>query len=291
MNAKEIALKSKEIDDKENAIIGQRKQELQEWRTHFENEENRILKKYKGDKLKDEVKENIRSFLLHFLRFLKRGIYWDYDIIEEHYRFFFNDKNAEKYSYQFTLLALESFLEEVNRVKAEKEKKVRKWESRKSDILATTTEGKVYPASNQVLLLYKDNVTDLGLLLELVDTHRKKVESRISSKNKKLEQPKYNLSNFEWATIFYYAESANLIPGRKKSDKAKEFFKTHGLTCSEKSFLNNIYTATKRLNKDNNYPLEKLNGILPIVTEYYPLLVVKITNDIEFLRKEMTSNE
>ncbi len=110
-------------------------------------------------------------------------------------------------------------------------------------------------------------------------------------KENKEEQPKYNLSDFEWATIFYYAESASLIPGRRKSDKVREFFKTHGLTFSEKSFLNNISKANKRINKNNDYPLTKLNNILPCVTEYYQLLVVKITNDIDFLRDEQANSE
>lgn len=286
MNGKETALKIKEIRDKGNAIIEQRKGKLKEWRIDFEREEGDILSKYSGDELKEKMEGNIRSYLWDFLNFMDGYIYYDYNMIYEHFTFFFNNENAKKYGNEFITRRLREFLFEVERVKKGKEKKIGEWEDAKSKILKNASEGEEFFLSEYYLSLYKDNVKSIDFLQWQTDP-----QNKLSARRKKEDQPKYNLSCFEWATIFYYAESANLIPGKKKSDKATEFFKTHSLTFSEKSFLNNTSKANKRINTNNDYPLKKLNRILPIVTEYYPLLVGNITNDIEILRDEQANSE
>ena len=94
-------------------------------------------------------------------------------------------------------------------------------------------------------------------------------------------------SGLEWATIFYYANSANLLPEKKtRSEKRECFIKAHNIELSAKYFKTKYHEAEKRLNKTLDYPIDKLMRILPFLKSNYKQSVAFLENDIEHLKTE-----
>lgn len=94
-------------------------------------------------------------------------------------------------------------------------------------------------------------------------------------------------SNLEWATIFYYALQSKLLPESKTvKNRWEQFMIKHDIKTTSNTFKNNYYNANKRINVTNDFPIEKLNFILPFIKENYPQVVTKIENDITFLKSE-----
>ncbi|NLZ95369.1 MAG: hypothetical protein GX921_06040, partial [Bacteroidales bacterium] len=49
--------------------------------------------------------------------------------------------------------------------------------------------------------------------------------------------------------------------------------------------------AKDQINNNNNYPIDKLEDIIPFVTEYYKDAVNDILNDVIFLKEEKSQKE
>jgi len=107
-------------------------------------------------------------------------------------------------------------------------------------------------------------------------------------KNKNSNDSQFSV--FEWATIFYYVEEVKLISGRTKKDRMKQFMKKHKIETTYKFFKTKYYNANNRLNKKNNYPIYKLEVVIPFLKENYGQTVTKVQNDITFLKEESTDN-
>ncbi|MBN8623225.1 MAG: hypothetical protein J0L47_08870 [Flavobacteriales bacterium] len=92
----------------------------------------------------------------------------------------------------------------------------------------------------------------------------------------------------EWATIFYYADSANLLSGNNTDSIQKKldcFIETHNITRSKSSLKNEYYIIKNKINVELNYPIEKLNKILPFMNEHYKQSIGLINNDITYLEE------
>ncbi len=103
------------------------------------------------------------------------------------------------------------------------------------------------------------------------------------------EKNNSQFSVLEWATIFYYANETNLLPEtRTIKNRMEKFIQIHKIKTTLNHFNNNYYTAKNRIHDKNDYPIEKLKLILPFLSKNYKKSVVKVKNDIEFLRAEKT---
>lgn len=93
-----------------------------------------------------------------------------------------------------------------------------------------------------------------------------------------------SLSVLEWATIFYYVESKNLLPEAKsKLEKMKRFINDHNKKMSLNNFKNQYHKAVSRINEKNDYPINKLKAIIPYLEENYPDVVPRVEGDINFI--------
>lgn len=91
----------------------------------------------------------------------------------------------------------------------------------------------------------------------------------------------------DWATIFYYADETKLLTDDKTTKaRIEKFMDKHNVNTTFNTFKNNYHTAKKRINETNNFPISKLNHIIPFVKENYKQAVTKIENDIIFLENE-----
>lgn len=96
-------------------------------------------------------------------------------------------------------------------------------------------------------------------------------------------------SVLQWVAIFYYARDTKLLPkSRFLKTQMEQFMEKHQITNSAKYFKSMYYVACKRINKENNYPINKLKSIIPFIKENYPQAVDKIKNDIIFLEEKLT---
>lgn len=94
-------------------------------------------------------------------------------------------------------------------------------------------------------------------------------------------------SVLEWATIFYYADETKLLTDDKTAKaRIEKFMNKHSITTTFDNFKNNYHKAKKRINEINDFPISKLNNIIPFVKENYKQAVTKIENDINFLENE-----
>ena len=94
-------------------------------------------------------------------------------------------------------------------------------------------------------------------------------------------------SVLEWATIFYYADETKLLPAHNTTqERMKQFMIDHSVSTTFNSFKSKYYTAKKRINISNDYPIDKLKLILPYLEENYKQTVTKVKNDIMILENE-----
>ncbi|WP_312345257.1 hypothetical protein [Chryseobacterium binzhouense] len=93
-------------------------------------------------------------------------------------------------------------------------------------------------------------------------------------------------SILEWATIFYYADETKLLPeNRLTKVRLEMFMDTHQINTTLDNFRTKYYDAKKRINKKNNYPINKLELIIPFLKKNYKQTVTRIENDIIFLKE------
>ncbi len=102
---------------------------------------------------------------------------------------------------------------------------------------------------------------------------------------KNSSQSKFSV--LEWATIFYYADETKLLPeDRELIGRMEQFISQHGVGTTLNTLKKNYYEARKRINKTCNYPIKKLDVIKPFLKKNYPQTIIKVKNDIEFLKDE-----
>ncbi|WP_406683316.1 hypothetical protein N1F78_11545 [Seonamhaeicola sp. MEBiC1930] len=127
-------------------------------------------------------------------------------------------------------------------------------------------------------------------------SQRRKVEflNKIIKRNDEITSGKEykNDSEFsvlEWAAIFYYANETNLLPeAREITGKIENFREENNISASAKSLRSKYYIAKKRINKTNDFPIDKLQRIIPFLESNYNQSVSKVENDI-FILKEYES--
>lgn len=106
-----------------------------------------------------------------------------------------------------------------------------------------------------------------------------------------LSKPKENgFSVTEWASIFYYAVGRYLKKG-EVTERLSEFMEEFDVPTTSKNFRNNFYKVRKRINENNDYPIEKLQKIIPFMKDHYKQAVPFIKSDIDFLKEEQSHNQ
>lgn len=93
-------------------------------------------------------------------------------------------------------------------------------------------------------------------------------------------------SVLEWATIFYYADGTKLLTeSRLIKTRLQQFMSKHQINTTFDNFKTKYYEAKKRINEKNDYPINKLELIIPFLKENYKQTVTKVENDIIFLEE------
>lgn len=114
-------------------------------------------------------------------------------------------------------------------------------------------------------------------------------EGEVQKTAKGKQSPNSEFSVFEWATIFYYADTTKLLSDENTTiDKIRTFIEKHKIQTSESNFKNEYINARKRINDLNNYPIKKLNKILPFIKKHYKETITQVKNDIIYLQNETT---
>ena len=95
-----------------------------------------------------------------------------------------------------------------------------------------------------------------------------------------------HFSVLEWATIFYYADETKLLTeSRLIKTRLEQFMSKHQINTTFDNFKTKYYEAKKRINEKNDYPINKLELIIPFLKENYKQTVTKVYNDITFLKE------
>lgn len=93
-------------------------------------------------------------------------------------------------------------------------------------------------------------------------------------------------SVLEWATIFYYVDETKLLSeSRLIKTRFEQFMSKHEINTTFDNFKTKYYKAKKRINEKNDYPINKLELIIPFLKENYKQTVTKVENDIIFLEE------
>ncbi len=93
-------------------------------------------------------------------------------------------------------------------------------------------------------------------------------------------------SVLEWATIFYYADETKLLSESPLlKTRLEQFMSKHQINTTFDNFKTKYYEAKKRINEKNDYPINKLELIIPFLKENYKQTVTKVENDIIFLEE------
>lgn len=100
---------------------------------------------------------------------------------------------------------------------------------------------------------------------------------------------KNSFSKLQWGAIFFYADDTKLLPQCKyKKDKLIEFMNKHNINGTFKHFRVQYYEAKKRINKECNFPVEKLKEIIPFLEQNYNQTIIKVENDIHYITENAT---
>ena len=143
------------------------------------------------------------------------------------------------------------------------------------ELLNSTTEKEENEQQTQVLIKTKQ-VEKPNLLINLKNTLP--IET--------------NFSVSQWAAIFYYANTKKLLPKTKnKSDGIKMFMEQHNTNTTFDYLINSYYKTKKKINKECNYPTDKLEEIIPFMEKHYKQTVPIIENDIEHIKDEKRERE
>ena len=93
-------------------------------------------------------------------------------------------------------------------------------------------------------------------------------------------------SVLEWATIFYYADVTKLLTESSLlKTRLEQFMSKHQINTTFDNFKAKYYEVKKRINEKNDYPINKLELIIPFLKENYKQTVTKVYNDITFLKE------
>jgi hypothetical protein len=95
-------------------------------------------------------------------------------------------------------------------------------------------------------------------------------------------------SVLQWATIFYYANEKNLLPANE-TIKARilQFMRDHKTGSTFENFKTSYYEAKSRINKKNNYPIGKLESIIPFLKKNYNKTVATAESDVTILKEHL----
>lgn len=112
----------------------------------------------------------------------------------------------------------------------------------------------------------------------------KEIENRSNTQPHHIIERTFSV--LEWATIFYYADETKLTSsGETKKSRMVDFMEKHKIETTIDHFKNNFYDAKKRINDKSDYPIDKLELIIPFLKKNYQLTVTKVKNDITFLKE------
>ncbi len=115
---------------------------------------------------------------------------------------------------------------------------------------------------------------------------------KYSEQPNKQESKYSNLTVLQWGAIFHYADTTNLLPKSKtKIAKLNTFIEKHKIETTLKYLRTQYYKANNQINKYNNYPIDKLEEIIPFLKQHYPQTIGLIKNDIEILQEYKDENE
>ncbi len=96
-------------------------------------------------------------------------------------------------------------------------------------------------------------------------------------------------SVLEWATIFYYVNDTKLISENHLiKTRMEQFISKHKINTTFNNFKTKYYEAKRRINDKTDYPINKLEFIIPFLKENYKQTVTKVENDIFFLKENKT---
>ncbi len=122
-------------------------------------------------------------------------------------------------------------------------------------------------------------------LFPFVGTQLQFAKTYLTNAIQKIEN-ETQFSVLEWATIFYYAEETKLTSNAKTVlNRILDFMSKHKIHTSSKNFKVEYYEAKRRINVMNNYPINKLELIMPFLSKNYKQTVTKVENDIIFLNE------
>lgn len=140
---------------------------------------------------------------------------------------------------------------------------------------------------NQELEIFTGNVLfeSNQLYMEYLRSELHKFELSQLTEKKQLKQSQF--SGLEWATIFYYADETKLTSSDSTKIKRMEKFRNkHSIKTTFNYFKNKYSEAKIRINEKNDYPINKLEKIIPFLKENYKQTVPKVENDINYLTTE-----
>ena len=100
-----------------------------------------------------------------------------------------------------------------------------------------------------------------------------------------------HFSVLEWATIFYYADEAKLLDKSPLKTRMEKFMSKHQINTTFDNFKTKYYEVNKRINKKKDYPIRKLELIIPFLKKNYKQTVTMVENDIYFLKEEKEERE
>jgi hypothetical protein len=114
--------------------------------------------------------------------------------------------------------------------------------------------------------------------------------NKVLNGNEKSKKSPY--SAMEWATIFYYADAKNLVSdGKTLKSRLEAFRAKHNLSTTYKSLVSQYHRTRRRIVETSDYPIEKLNFIIPFLNANYPTVVTQVEEDIKFLQDEISEKE
>ena len=134
-------------------------------------------------------------------------------------------------------------------------------------------------------------IKEVFIANEIVQGIKRENSYKCNLREEERNEEKEGFSVLEWSTIFYYADSIGAFNDSSNTiERIRKFIEKHSVETSDSYFKNQYYNVKIRINNKNDYPIKKLEKLIPFLEVNYSDVLSKVYNDITFLKTEQSDN-
>jgi len=196
----------------------------------------------------------------------------------------FSEKRQEN-----TIKRIDIFIKELKDAFCDSKKDFEIWDKSISDIKKDVAKGKIFVYYPKDIKNENDHLKLNEAILYTILSRFEHIREILNPTRITAKSP---FSALQWAAIFYYADEVHLLPeARTKKIRIEQFISKHQIKISFDYFKKKYSETKTRINKKADYPINKLEAIIPFIKKNYKQAINRVHNDISYLEDKKKEKE